>query len=146
MTQMTCIHSSLHIFSKIGLMMLSYLSVLVRNCFCLHFFLLWKLEYAGVHALVTWLEHKKNWLQEVLKSAPITPLFLWTTESQQWPHISTTTTCDFQPVSYKKMHPGSRHEKIYTTQAYILASGEDNHIQVSTKDNVGVSGLNGLWY
>ena len=63
----------------------------------------------------------------------------------RWHDSKPILSCDFQPVSYKKARPGAGHEKTYATQAYRLASGgEDNHVRVSTKDNVGVSGLNGL--
>lgn len=63
----------------------------------------------------------------------------------RWHDSKPISTCDFQPVSYKKARPGAGHEKAYTTQAYRLASGgEDNHVRVSAKDNVGVSRLNGL--
>jgi hypothetical protein len=63
----------------------------------------------------------------------------------RWHDSKPISSCDFQPVPYKKARPGAGHEKTYTTQAYRLASGgEDNHVRVSAKDNVGVSGLNGL--
>ena len=43
------------------------------------------------------------------------------------------------------MRPGAGHVE-YKTRAYRLAlGGEDNHVWVSVKDNVGVSGLNSLW-
>lgn len=46
----------------------------------------------------------------------------------------------------KKACLGAVHEKTYTIQAYRLASGgEANHVRVSAKDNVGVSGLLVLW-
>ena len=64
----------------------------------------------------------------------------------RWHDSKPISTCDFQPISYKKARPGAGHEKSYTTQAYRLASGgEDNHVRVSAKDNVGVSRLNGFF-
>lgn len=63
----------------------------------------------------------------------------------RWHDSKPISSCDFQPVSYKKARPGAGHEKTYTTQAYRLASGgEDNHVRVSAKHIAGVSGLNGL--
>jgi len=60
----------------------------------------------------------------------------------RWHDSKPFSTCDFQPVSYKKARPGAGHEKTYTTQAYRLASGgEDNHVRVSAKNNVTRSGL-----
>jgi hypothetical protein len=65
----------------------------------------------------------------------------------RWHDSKPISTCDFQPISYKKARPGAGHEKAYTTQAYRLASGgEDNHVRVSAQNNNcrRMSGLNGL--
>ncbi|KAF8152953.1 WD40-repeat-containing domain protein [Crassisporium funariophilum] len=49
----------------------------------------------------------------------------------RWHDSKPISTCDFQPVSYKKARPGVGQEKNYTTQAYRLATGgEDNHVRI----------------
>jgi hypothetical protein len=62
----------------------------------------------------------------------------------RWHDSKPISTCDFQPISYKKARPGAGNEKAYTTQAYRLASGgEDNHVRVSAQDIARcMSGLN----
>ncbi|KAF8810259.1 hypothetical protein BYT27DRAFT_7161899 [Phlegmacium glaucopus] len=49
----------------------------------------------------------------------------------RWHDSKPISTCDFQPVSYKKARPGAGQEKNFTTQAYRLATGgEDNHVRI----------------
>ncbi|KAF9552103.1 WD40 repeat-like protein [Agrocybe pediades] len=49
----------------------------------------------------------------------------------RWHDSKPISTCDFQPLSFKKARPGVGHEKNYTTQSYRLATGgEDNHVRV----------------
>ncbi|KZT04927.1 WD40 repeat-like protein [Laetiporus sulphureus 93-53] len=47
----------------------------------------------------------------------------------RWHDSKPISTCDFQPVSFKKARPA--HEKHFATQAYRLATGgEDNHVRL----------------
>jgi chromatin assembly factor 1 subunit B len=47
----------------------------------------------------------------------------------RWHDSKPISTCDFQPISFKKARPAS--DKQFTTQAYRLATGgEDNHVRV----------------
>ena len=49
----------------------------------------------------------------------------------RWHDSKPISTCDFQPVPYKKARPAQ--EKQFPAQAYRLATGgEDNHVRVST--------------
>jgi hypothetical protein len=51
----------------------------------------------------------------------------------RWHDSKPISTCDFQPVSFKKARPGPGQEKNYAGQSYRLATGgEDNHVRVST--------------
>lgn len=59
----------------------------------------------------------------------------------RWHDSKPISTCDFQPVPFKKARPAQ--ERGYTGQTYRLATGgEDNHVRVSanyipdTKENV----------
>ena len=57
----------------------------------------------------------------------------------RWHDSKPISTCDFQPVPYKKARPSAGQEKTYATQAYRLASGgEDNHVRVSAQDMQGL--------
>ncbi|KDR76985.1 hypothetical protein GALMADRAFT_246159 [Galerina marginata CBS 339.88] len=49
----------------------------------------------------------------------------------RWHDSKPISTCDFQPLPYKKARPGAGQEKNYATQAYRLATGgEDNHVRI----------------
>ena len=48
----------------------------------------------------------------------------------RWHDSKPISTCDFQPVPFKKARPAS--DKHFPAQAYRLATGgEDNHVRVS---------------
>lgn len=50
----------------------------------------------------------------------------------RWHDSKPISTCDFQPLSFKKARPAAGQESNYTTQSYRLATGgEDNHVRVS---------------
>ncbi|EDR10655.1 chromatin assembly complex 1 subunit B/CAC2 [Laccaria bicolor S238N-H82] len=50
----------------------------------------------------------------------------------RWHDSKPISTCDFQPISFKKARPGPGQEKNYAGQSYRLATGgEDNHVRVS---------------
>jgi chromatin assembly factor 1 subunit B len=54
----------------------------------------------------------------------------------RWHDSKPISTCDFQPLSFKKARPAVGQEKNYTSQAYRLATGgEDNHVRVSAVFN-----------
>ena len=54
----------------------------------------------------------------------------------RWHDSKPISTCDFQPLSFKKARPAVGQEKNYTSQAYRLATGgEDNHVRVSAEFN-----------
>lgn len=49
----------------------------------------------------------------------------------RWHDSKPISTCDFQPLPFKKARPA--HDKQYPAQTYRLATGgEDNHVRVST--------------
>ncbi|KAF9474836.1 WD40 repeat-like protein [Pholiota conissans] len=49
----------------------------------------------------------------------------------RWHDSKPISTCDFQPLSFKKARPPVGQEKNYATQAYRLATGgEDNHVRI----------------
>ncbi|KAF8909695.1 WD40-repeat-containing domain protein [Gymnopilus junonius] len=49
----------------------------------------------------------------------------------RWHDSKPISTCDFQPLPFKKARPGAGQEKNYGTQAYRLATGgEDNHVRI----------------
>ncbi|KIM41315.1 hypothetical protein M413DRAFT_445345 [Hebeloma cylindrosporum] len=49
----------------------------------------------------------------------------------RWHDSKPISTCDFQPLSFKKARPAVGQEKNYTSQAYRLATGgEDNHVRI----------------
>jgi chromatin assembly factor 1 subunit B len=50
----------------------------------------------------------------------------------RWHDSKPISTCDFQPVAYKKARPAQGDVAGYATQAWRLATGgEDNHVRVS---------------
>ena len=49
----------------------------------------------------------------------------------RWHDSKPISTCDFQPVPFKKARPSQ--DKHFAAQSYRLATGgEDNHVRVST--------------
>ncbi|KAJ3517076.1 hypothetical protein NLJ89_g725 [Agrocybe chaxingu] len=49
----------------------------------------------------------------------------------RWHDSKPISTCDFQPVSFKKARPAAGQEKNYASQSYRLATGgEDNHVRI----------------
>lgn len=49
----------------------------------------------------------------------------------RWHDSKPISTCDFQPVSYKKARPGPKQERNYAGQSYrLVTGGEDNHVMV----------------
>lgn len=51
----------------------------------------------------------------------------------RWHDSKPISTCDFQPVSFKKARPAVGQERNYPSQAYRLATGgEDNHVRVGS--------------
>jgi len=49
----------------------------------------------------------------------------------RWHDSKPISTCDFQPVSFKKARPAVGQEKNFAAQSYRLATGgEDNHVRV----------------
>ncbi|KAG6855722.1 hypothetical protein H0H87_011614 [Tephrocybe sp. NHM501043] len=49
----------------------------------------------------------------------------------RWHDSKPISTCDFQPVSFKKARPSAGQEKAYASHSYRLATGgEDNHVRV----------------
>jgi chromatin assembly factor 1 subunit B len=49
----------------------------------------------------------------------------------RWHDSKPISTCDFQPVPFKKARPAQDHN--YAGQSYRLATGgEDNHVRVSS--------------
>lgn len=52
----------------------------------------------------------------------------------RWHDSKPISTCDFQPVSFKKARPSAGQEKNFASHSYKLATGgEDNHVRVRTK-------------
>src|SRR6266568_1211564 len=50
----------------------------------------------------------------------------------RWHDSKPISTCDFQPIGFKKARPALGQERNYASQAYRLATGgEDNHVRVS---------------
>jgi chromatin assembly factor 1 subunit B len=50
----------------------------------------------------------------------------------RWHDSKPISTCDFQPVSFKKARPPIGQEQNFAAQSYRLATGgEDNHVRVS---------------
>lgn len=51
----------------------------------------------------------------------------------RWHDSKPISTCDFQPVSFKKARPAVGQERNYPSQAYRLATGgDDNHVRVGS--------------
>jgi hypothetical protein len=51
----------------------------------------------------------------------------------RWHDSKPISTCDFQPVAFKKARPAAGQEKNFAGQSYRLATGgEDNHVRVRT--------------
>ncbi|PPQ82475.1 hypothetical protein CVT25_007313 [Psilocybe cyanescens] len=49
----------------------------------------------------------------------------------RWHDSKPISTCDFQPLPFKKARPGAGQEKNYASQSYRLATGgEDNHVRI----------------
>ncbi|KAG6918309.1 hypothetical protein DXG01_015401 [Tephrocybe rancida] len=49
----------------------------------------------------------------------------------RWHDSKPISTCDFQPVSFKKARPSAGQEKAFASHSYRLATGgEDNHVRV----------------
>jgi chromatin assembly factor 1 subunit B len=49
----------------------------------------------------------------------------------RWHDSKPISTCDFQPVSFKKARPPVGQEQNFAGQSYRLATGgEDNHVRV----------------
>ncbi|KAF9045394.1 WD40-repeat-containing domain protein [Panaeolus papilionaceus] len=49
----------------------------------------------------------------------------------RWHDSKPISTCDFQPVSFKKARPPAGQENNYTSHSYRLATGgEDNHVRI----------------
>jgi chromatin assembly factor 1 subunit B len=56
----------------------------------------------------------------------------------RWHESKPISTCDFQPVPFKKARP--TQEKNFAAQSYRLATGgEDNHVRVSELSPSGTS-------
>ena len=55
----------------------------------------------------------------------------------RWHDSKPISTCDFQPVPFKKARPAQ--DKQFPAQAYRLATGgEDNHVRVSGRSSLAV--------
>ncbi|KAG6835054.1 hypothetical protein H0H93_005249 [Arthromyces matolae] len=49
----------------------------------------------------------------------------------RWHDSKPISSCDFQPVPFKKARPGAGQDKVFASQAYRLATaGEDNHVRL----------------
>ncbi|KAF9531090.1 WD40-repeat-containing domain protein [Crepidotus variabilis] len=49
----------------------------------------------------------------------------------RWHDSKPISSCDFQPVSFKRARPGVGQEKNYASQSYRLATGgDDNHVRI----------------
>jgi hypothetical protein len=56
----------------------------------------------------------------------------------RWHDSKPISTCDFQPVSFKKARPAVGQENSFAAQSYRLATGgEDNHVRVSLTAWIG---------
>lgn len=58
----------------------------------------------------------------------------------RWHDSKPISTCDFQPISFKKARPNPGQEKNFASHSYRLATGgEDNHVRVREWQRVRVS-------
>ncbi|KAG5644490.1 hypothetical protein DXG03_008317 [Asterophora parasitica] len=49
----------------------------------------------------------------------------------RWHDSKPISTCDFQPISFKKARPAAGDEKVFASHSYRLATGgEDNHVRI----------------